>query len=369
MSLKFSRAVAACTAIACCVIAPIGHSAIVEQTRAGLSSTTPRPALFERNAGQYANDIAYRASFTRVNAAIHVDGSFSAYAHPGAATGYSPVRFELQQANANAGVRTEQPHAYRTNYLYGGKEPRQVRDVPHFQRVQFDDVYPHIALAYYPVDGKLEYDFIVEPEGDVAKISWRVSGAKSLAVNQNGDLVIATASGDYLQRRPLAYQTINAQKRAIDVAYRFAANGDVGFAVGEYDKSATLVIDPIIEYASYLGGASDDSPHAVTIGPDGFIYISGITRSSDFPTANAFSSRLGGASDAFVTKINPTTGALVYSTYLGDARNPDDGMGLVVDNAGSVYVTGLAGTKFPTTSGAYVATSSAKSGFLTLLSG
>jgi hypothetical protein len=244
----------------------------------------------------------------------------------------------------------------------------QVTDVPHFARVQFDEVYPRIALAYYPSNGKLEYDFVVLPGGDLKQIAWRVSGAQVLKVTKEGDLVVQSAAGEYVQRKPRAYQTIAGEVQPVEAGFRVAAGGIVGFVVGPHDRNEMLVIDPVIEYASYLGGAGDDSPRAVTIGADGFIYVTGTTRSSDFPTASAYSTRLGGSSDAFVSKINPTTGALVYSTYLGDARNADDGLGIAVDSAGSAYITGQAGTKFPTTTGAFVTSSSAKSGFLTKLS-
>ena len=260
MSSRISRGIAAWATIVICGIVSNAGGATVEKARTGFSSTAARPALFELNTGQFASDIAYRASFPQVNAAIHTDGSFSAYPRPGSVPGLAPVRFELQQANTNIAARAEQPHAYCTNYLYGGDAPKQFRDVPHFQRVQFDEVYPYIALAYYPAGGKLEYDFIVKPQGDVGKISWKVSGAKSLSINKEGDLVIATASGDYLQKRPLAYQSIDAQRRQVAVAYRLGPTGSVGFAVGDYDKNNKLVIDPVIEYASYLGGAGDDNP-------------------------------------------------------------------------------------------------------------
>ncbi len=338
--------------------------------RAALRGATPlnKPALFERNDGQFAADIAFRANFAQLDAAIHTNGSFTILPKPGMSAGASPVRFALSGANSRHTARAEHEQSYRTNYFQGGERPINIHDVPHFARVQFDEVYPRVGLAYYPANGKLEYDFIVLPGGDTNQISWKVSGAQSVKVSTDGDLVVHAASGEYVQRKPHAYQTIEGEKRPVDAAFRVASDGTVGFALGKYDKSATLVIDPVIEYASYLGGSGDDSPRAVTIGPDGFIYVTGFTNSSDFPTASAYSARLGGVSDAFVSKINPTTGALVYSTYLGDSRNADNGMGIAVDSAGSAYITGLAGAKFPTTVGSYVASSTAKSGFLTKLS-
>ena len=348
------------------VIASPAGAAVSRTPGAALSPH--KPALFERNDGQFSADIAYRAEFSRVSAAIHADGSFSVQAGRVPAGDVAPVRFTLRGARKDGGARAEQEQAYRTHYFRGGVKPLRVQDVPHFARIQFKDVYPGVALAYYPSNGALEYDFIVQPGGDLNKIAWNVSGAKSLKLTDEGDLVVRSIAGEHVQRKPSAYQSIGGERRAVDAAFQLAANGAVGFAVGPHDKNETLVIDPVIEYASYLGGAGDDSPRAVTIGPDGSIFVAGVTRSSDFPTAGAYSARLGGASDAFVSKINPNTGALVYSTYLGDSRNADEGMGIAVDAAGSAYITGLAGAKFPTTAGSYVPAITQKSGFLTKLS-
>lgn len=338
--------------------------------RAALRGTNPlnMPTLFERNEGQFATDVAFRANFAHHDTAIHPDGSFTILPKVATPGGMAHVRFALAGATTNHGLRAEREQSYRTNYFQGGERPMSIRDVPHFARVQFDEVYPRVGLAYYPAHGKLEYDFIVLPGGDTSQIAWKVSGAQSIKISQEGDLVVLAPSGEYLQRKPHAYQTIDGKTHLVKAAFHLASDGGVGFTVGEYDKSATLVIDPVIEYASYLGGSNQDTPRGVTIGADGFIYVTGFTNSSDFPTASAYNSRLGGTSDAFVSKIDPTTGALVYSTYLGDSRNTDNGLGIAVDSAGSAYITGIAGVKFPTTTGAYVTSSAAKSGFLSKLS-
>src|SRR5205807_5137036 len=75
---------------------------------------------------------------------------------------------------------------------------------------------------------------------------------------------------------------------------------------------------------------------------------------SDFPTTpGAFQTMSGGFEDAFVTKLNPTGSALVYSSYLGGEWG-DSGRGIAVDAAGNAYVTGWTGSNaFPTTPGAF----------------
>jgi uncharacterized protein (TIGR03437 family) len=100
-------------------------------------------------------------------------------------------------------------------------------------------------------------------------------------------------------------------------------------------------------YATYLGGNANDSAAGIAIDAAGNAYVVGTTFSTDFPTKNAFQSARGAQSDAFVTKINPSGTAWVYSTYLG-GNNVDEGNGIAVDGIGNAYVTGYtASTNFP----------------------
>jgi Beta-propeller repeat len=326
------------------LLAPVAIRALPLQPTANPRTTAVE--LFERNDGQLS--------------------SFSLW--PRAFEAADPIRFSLVGGESPRAARAEGESAYRTNYFSGKAATRSVTDVRHFSRVTFDGVYPGVALSYYPAGGRLEYDFVVAPGVDAGQISWRVEGAQRISLNESGDLLVEAPAGNFVKRRPNVYQHTEGGTRKVESAYRVVAEGRVGFDIGQHDRTQPLIIDPVVEYASYLGGSNTDTPAGIAFGPDGFIYVVGTTQSTDFPTTSAYSARLGGTSDAFVSKINPATGALVYSTYLGDARNPDRGMGIAVDASGNVFVTGLAGTKFPTTAGSWRATSAVKSGFLTKLS-
>ena len=103
-------------------------------------------------------------------------------------------------------------------------------------------------------------------------------------------------------------------------------------------------------YSTYLGGSGGDAGSGIAIDGSGNAYVTGLTRSTDFPTQLPIQGSFGGALDAFVTKINAAGSALVYSTYLGGTGN-DQGHGIAVDGSGNAYVTGTtSSTNFPTTS-------------------
>jgi hypothetical protein len=127
-------------------------------------------------------------------------------------------------------------------------------------------------------------------------------------------------------------------------------NGQVGFAVGSYDRGQPLVIDPLLSYSTYLGGNEQDSAIGIAVDSSGSAYLTGYTYSFNFPLANPIQRTLSLHSDpdAFVAKLNPAGSAHVYSTFLGGAY-VNDGFGIAVDSAGNAYVTGQTDSSdFPT---------------------
>jgi hypothetical protein len=229
-------------------------------------------------------------------------------------------------------------------------------------------VYPGIDLVYYGQQRQLEYDFIVTAGADPKTIRMSFEGVDKLEINNGGNLVLHTAAGELVQHAPAIYQVIQGTKQ--NISYRYAlletqstapniepAPGSVpqiGFEVGEYDPRRALVIDPVLAYSTYLGGSSFEGAlfgGGIAVDSAGNAYVTGLTGSTDFPTANALQSAIGGfpcgefgcPSDAFLTKLNAAGTALVYSTYLGGSAG-DGGWGIAVDPAGTAYLTGDTGS-------------------------
>jgi hypothetical protein len=144
----------------------------------------------------------------------------------------------------------------------------------------------------------------------------------------------------------------------------FTTSTDFPTTAGAFQPSFGGVIDAFVTkldptgsglvYSSYLGGSGDDNGSGVRVDLAGSAYAVGTSGSTDFPTtAGAFQSSPGGNGDAFVTKLNPTGSALVYSTYLGGSSS-DSGLGVALDAAGQAHVTGdTTSPDFPTTAGTF----------------
>ena len=101
-------------------------------------------------------------------------------------------------------------------------------------------------------------------------------------------------------------------------------------------------------YSTYIGGSEYDQGRALAVDAAGNAYLTGITESANFPTGNPIQAKFGGKQDTFALKVNTAGTALVYSTYLGGTGN-DVGHAITVDSAGNAYITGLTNSPdFPT---------------------
>ena len=260
------------------------------------------------------------------------------------------IRTSLVNAYPTVTARGEQELPGRSNYFFGN-DPRQWRtNVAGYSRVVYRQVYRGIDLTYYGNGRQLEYDFNLAAGVDPAAIRMRIAGAANLKVDSNGDLLIETGEGLLREHRPIVYQQTDGQRTAVEARYVISNGSEVGFALGRYDSNRPLVIDPTLIYATYLGGTSDDFAAAVAVDGSGNAYVTGYTISTDFPTVNPLQAVRGGGFDAFVSKLNATGTALVYSTFFGGA-NDDFGKAVAVDFLGNAHITGSTfSNNFPTAS-------------------
>jgi hypothetical protein len=258
------------------------------------------------------------------------------------------LRMTLVGADADAAAEGADELAGKVNYLVGDDPAKWRTGVPTFERVRYASVYPGIDLVYYGNQRQLEYDFLVAPGADARAVSLRFDGADRIELDAAGDLLLTLGESVVRQPKPFVYQEVAGARRAVEGGYAIASDGRVGFALGEYDAALPLVIDPVIVYSSYLGGSDSEQANGVGVDSAGNVYVAGFTASTNFPTANALQAANGGFQDAFITKINAAGTALVYSTYLGgSAQEQARGLTVdSAGNAYVTGVTGS--TNFPT---------------------
>ena len=279
------------------------------------------------------------------------------------------LRMKLVGANPSPRVSGVEELPGKSNYFIGNDPKKWLANVPHYAKVQYKDVYPGVDLVYYGNQRQLEYDLIVTPGANPEAVQLAFEGEDSLEIDAQGDLVLHSADRQVRLQKPLVYQQVDGVRREISGAYVLNGRRQVGFEVAAYDASKPLIIDPVLRYSTYLGGSTLDLGSSIAVDPAGNAYVTGGTDSSvNFPTANPFQAVLGGGRvDAFVTKLNATGSALVYSTYLG-GDSIDIGNSITVDAAGNVYVAGQTeSTNFPTASPIQPANDGLSDAFVTKL--
>jgi Beta-propeller repeat len=201
-----------------------------------------------------------------------------------------------------------------------------------------------LALGH---QGQLEYDFVVAPGADPKQIHLDIQGAERLYLDAAGNLVLVAQGRELIQQAPKVYQRIGDVERLIPGRYVLTSNR-LGFEVAAYDTAQSLVIDPVLNYSTYLGASNDELGQSIAVDRDGQAYVTGGTTSIDFPTMNPQQQDFGGDRDAFVLKLTADGQQLVYSTFLG-GDGFDIGLGIAIDGKGRAYVTGATdSTNFPT---------------------
>lgn len=269
---------------------------------------------------------------------------------PAAAT----VRMQLIGANRRARIVGEQELNTRTNYFIGNDASQWRTDVPNYARVKVEQAYRGIDIVYYGSgQQQLEYDFKVAPGANYKAMRLRFAGARSLRLEETGDLLIETEAGALRHRKPTAYQEVNGALREIPARYFLDRRHDVGLVIGHYDTSLPLVIDPVLSYATYFGSQTGgDSIKGVAVDAAGHAYIVGTSSSSLLTTPGALQPA-SSSIDAFVAKLNAAGTGVEYVTFLGGS-NSDFGESIAVDAAGNAYITGSTSSNdFPTTANAF----------------
>lgn len=273
------------------------------------------------------------------------------------------VGLRLVGARTDAEARLEQELPGRIHRLTGSTPANWQTQLRAHGRVVYPEVFPGVDVAYYGRGRELEYDFIVAPGADPAVARVRFDGVRSARVSEQGDLQLDTGVGTLVQRRPEAYQRGPEGRETVAASYVLNADGSIGFQLGEYDRDRALVIDPVLSYATFLGGSGLDQCWDIAVDDDGFAYVTGETESEILTglrivSTNAFQTNYQGgltsvAGDAFVAKLTPDGSAFEWFTYLGGS-DLDGAFAVALGSGREPVVVGFTtSTNFPLSPGAF----------------
>ncbi len=331
---------------------------------AGGASPAPQrlaPLLFHEERGGFVSARqGFRVELTADQAVIAPDGK-------------APLRISF--AGSMKAVLTAEDPLPALRGSFSGNRPELWRaGIREFRKVRYSGVYPGIDAVFYGNGDDIEYDFILAPGADASQIRVQFPGARQVSLRKEGGLEIQFGRERALQHRPVAWQLRGGLRAPVDVSYRLAGGSTAGFELGGYDPALPVVIDPVLQYGTYIGGASRDEIRAMTRDKAGLLYLAGVTSSWNFmdpyqATTNFLGETKG--ADVYVLVIDPTVqgpASLIYSFSLGgdDADEPN---AIAVDDRGRIYVAGITASKtFPTTLNAYQQTfGGAQDAFLSVI--
>lgn len=340
---------AAVTALAGAVtfIAPLAAGSRV-QSRANERIGRPRPAVaFEANAGETDPQVRLLA---RAPGYTMFLGEHSATL---ALNGVShPLTLAFAGASGSATVRGDQPRTATTYFAQRGTG--ELLSAAHFERARYDGLYPGIAAVFHGDRDRIQFDFEVAPGGDPAAIALSFGGADTVSVARSGELVIAIDGATVRLKRPFIYQDAGGARRQVRGGF-VLRDGQVGFHVGGYDRSRPLVIDPTIEYATYLGSPGNERIVSIAADAAGDAYVFGATTDRlDFPTTSAVGRLTGVPEYCFVSKFDATGSNLLYSVVYLDSASVTGSP--VLCDAMALAPTGLVHTVFQSVDGTFVKT-------------
>lgn len=249
-----------------------------------------------------------------------------------------------QPTRPEPGPRSESRHSF----LHGKDGDSWQRGVHGRSSVVYRAKYEGVDLHFSGDDGNLKSTYYVAPGIDPLDIRWRYVADALLdtRIDESGDLVVIDPEGGAVvtEKAPIAWQTVNGVRREVSVRYALFGDGSVGFELGAYDPARELVIDPDIEWATFLGGNGTDHINDLDVDGHGMVYLAGYAHSKycdetipllagdgSAPLQWWYGGEIG---DAIVVKIDPNgrpandpcpqvsgrVPRLVYSTRLGGGR-------------------------------------------------
>ncbi len=329
------------------------------------------------------------------------------------------LRYTFLEAN-DPTVEGKKRCSWDTNYFIGKDPNRWYTDVPNYREVVYHNVWDGVDVIFRLSNGFLKYDIIISPGADPEEIKIRIDGCNDLKIDFNGNMIIKTELWDIIEGELKAFYS-GFSNLKINVKFTIYDPHTFGFALGNHDKSRAIVVDPLVYstflgglnldasedlivdsygnvyvagwtdsrdypttsgaysrtyrgvcdifvtklnpsgasliYSTYIGGSGSDYANTIVLDSMGNAFISGYTRSSNYPVLqNAYDATFNGSlysSDAFITVLSPTGSSLVYSTYLG-GNSSDWGEDLAISPQGWVYVIGGTWSEdFPTTNNAW----------------
>jgi len=209
-----------------------------------------------------------------------------------------------------------------------------------FTRVTYSNVWDGVDIAY-----EKSKDSLVKPVYTVSAgkspASIRLRYNHPVSIDEGGNLVVRYDTGRMTESKPVAWQMIEGNRKPVMVAYNRYSEKEVGFAIGDYNKTFALTIECQLIWNTFIGTAGDwDYSGGIAVDSNGDIYVGGQSEMSWGTPVRPWHRNPNGYNwDGWVAKLSGADGTLLWNTFLGGFGS-DYATATAIDSSGNLFVGG-----------------------------
>ena len=268
-------------------------------------------------------------------------------------------------SNEVSEIVKEKALPYYYNYFLGNDSTKWASDVKSFREVTLKNFYNGIDLKVFDTPEKFKYELWCSPGSPITDIQIDLVNFDRISIDKTGNLVLQTKLGAIIEQKPVAYQMLNG--KLIPISCAFKLNGSVlTFKLGKFDPLASVIIDPVLVFATYSGSPSDNFGMTATYGHDGSAYSAGTVFGNAYPTPDnsaydvtsnftQITNPVYGITDVYVSKYSADGSTMLWTTFLGGgntSNGTETAHSLICDPNDNLYVYGAtSSTDFPIVGG------------------
>ncbi len=296
------------------------------------------PLAFVENRGQWDARARFMARQGGMATWFETDAMTLQLRKQGAEGRGAVVRLAFEGAAADRRLEGEDRQPGTFSYYLGNDSSKWQTNVPSYSAVVYREIYSGIDIRVRDNGGTLEYDILAAPGADLGQIVIYCDGVDGLDVRDDGSLLMQTETGSIVQRPPVTWHELpSGARQPVACNYRKLDDTRYGFEVPHPDSRWPLVIDPALEWSTFIGGSMSEKAKDLHVDESGVVTVVGFTSSWDFPQPPP--TDVLPEFDAFITRLDASGSTQMFTVFLG-GEGTDLAHAVAVSDSGEITLGG-----------------------------